>query len=233
MKKLNLIDFEAKLLECNPYFNSYFKIIGDFKNCRTKIEVETPYGKCLVSPYSLLEGNKPSIQTAIDKTGFFVNLAKEIHGNTYDYSSVKYSLNNSKVTIICPTHGKFNQRPNNHLSGNGCPKCNVGGWDFKLDSWLNTKNSEATFYILKCYSDDEEFIKIGITSESIKERYRKKNYMPYKFEIIHQTTSTNKQLIWEIERNFLTKFKANRYAPKIDFGGKTECFDIKVLEKFV
>ena len=41
----------------------------------------------------------------------------------YDYTLVKYKNNHEKVTIICPKHGAFHQRPNNHLNGAGCPKC--------------------------------------------------------------------------------------------------------------
>lgn len=46
------------------------------------------------------------------------------HGTKYDYSQVVYINNKTKVTIICPIHGKFEQQPNNHLNSEiGCPKC--------------------------------------------------------------------------------------------------------------
>ena len=53
----------------------------------------------------------------------FVIKSKLIHGNKYDYSKVEYSHNKVKVCITCPEHGEFWQRPHDHLSGNGCPKC--------------------------------------------------------------------------------------------------------------
>jgi hypothetical protein len=232
MKKLNQKYFEEKLAKVNKYFNSYFKIVSEFKTCRSKIEVSTQYGNCLVSPYSLLEGNKPSIQTAINKNIFFINMAKEIHGNKYNYSLVDYKINSTKVKIICPIHGEFEQTPNMHLQGRGCPICNKGGWDFKLTDWLNTKNDKAIFYVLRCYSSDEEFIKIGITTTTIKYRYKKKGSMPYNFEIIHETYSTNKKLIWEMERKFINELKGYSYTPKLHFGGKTECFNIKIIKLF-
>jgi len=34
-----------------------------------------------------------------------------------------YVNSSTKVKIICKTHGEFWQRPNDHLSGNGCPDC--------------------------------------------------------------------------------------------------------------
>jgi hypothetical protein len=231
MKKLTEEEFK-KLLELkNKYFGDYFLISGKFMNCRTKIKVTTKYGDCLANPYSLLDGNKPTIQTAIDKNGFFTEMAKEIHGDKFDYSKVEYKSYSTKVSVICPHHGLFLQKPNCHLSGKGCPECNKGGWDFKLRDWLNTKSDSATFYILKCYCDDEMFIKIGITSTSIKERYRKNGSMPYDFDILHETTSSNKKLIWELERKFLNKLKGYSYNPKKDFGGKTECFNIEILNK--
>ena len=42
---------------------------------------------------------------------------------TYDYSKVDYVNSKTKVCIICPEHGEFWQTPNNHMHGQGCPKC--------------------------------------------------------------------------------------------------------------
>ena len=53
----------------------------------------------------------------------FIDKAKKIHGNKYDYSKVEYINNHTKVCIICPEHGEFWQKPNDHLNGSGCPKC--------------------------------------------------------------------------------------------------------------
>ncbi len=56
-------------------------------------------------------------------TDEFVKKSKEIHGNKYDYSLVKYSSNKDKVKIICPIHGEFEQVAYNHMRGKGCVKC--------------------------------------------------------------------------------------------------------------
>jgi very-short-patch-repair endonuclease len=54
----------------------------------------------------------------------FIKKAKEIHGSKYDYSFVNYINNKTKVTIICHTHGRFEQQPNNHITNQqNCPKC--------------------------------------------------------------------------------------------------------------
>lgn len=53
----------------------------------------------------------------------FVDKAIKIHGNKYDYSLVDYKHNKAKVKITCRIHGEFEQTPNNHLNGQGCPLC--------------------------------------------------------------------------------------------------------------
>lgn len=54
----------------------------------------------------------------------FIERAKQIHGNKYDYSEVEYINANTKVKIICPIHGEFFQTPSGHTNmKRGCPKC--------------------------------------------------------------------------------------------------------------
>lgn len=53
----------------------------------------------------------------------FVEDARKIHGDKYDYSKVEYKNAQTKVCIICSKHGEFWQKPNSHLCGRGCKKC--------------------------------------------------------------------------------------------------------------
>jgi len=54
----------------------------------------------------------------------FIAKAKAKHGDKYDYSKVVYSHSHTEVTIICPKHGEFAQKPINHISrGRGCQIC--------------------------------------------------------------------------------------------------------------
>jgi hypothetical protein len=53
----------------------------------------------------------------------FIIAAQIKHNSKYDYSKVVYVGNKDKITIICPKHGEFSQRPNDHLTGYGCKKC--------------------------------------------------------------------------------------------------------------
>jgi len=56
-------------------------------------------------------------------TEIFIEKAKKVHGNKYDYSLTEYKGIFEKVKIICPIHGEFIQTAHNHLNGNGCPIC--------------------------------------------------------------------------------------------------------------
>lgn len=53
----------------------------------------------------------------------FLTKAKEIHGETYDYSKTVYKNKRTPLKIICREHGEFLQRPAEHFEGHGCNLC--------------------------------------------------------------------------------------------------------------
>lgn len=53
----------------------------------------------------------------------YIKKASKRHNNRYDYSKLNYIREHIPVTIICPIHGEFTQKPYSHLNGRGCPKC--------------------------------------------------------------------------------------------------------------
>lgn len=69
----------------------------------------------------------------------FINDAKNIHGNKYDYSKVDYKNKATKVCIICPEHGGFYQIPNSHLNGRGCPFCKESHLERDIKKVLDEK----------------------------------------------------------------------------------------------
>jgi len=82
-----------------------------------------------------------SIARAVDKKHTveeFIANARNIHGDKYDYTLVKYTNTMSKVSILCKKHNSvFEQTPNNHVSGKaGCPKCSIN-ISKKENAWLN------------------------------------------------------------------------------------------------
>ena len=95
-----------------------------FINIRTKVIVSDKYGNDYgVIPFDFLRGRKPTLRSALNKNIIFIERAKIIHNDKYDYSSVEYEQRSKKIKITCPEHGEFEQTPNSHLNGHGCPKC--------------------------------------------------------------------------------------------------------------
>ncbi len=70
----------------------------------------------------------------------FITKANIIHNNKYDYSKVNYINSQTKVTITCPIHGDFKQRPNDHLQNQSCPKCKRSIGEKIIDNILNKFN---------------------------------------------------------------------------------------------
>ena len=122
---------KARKIHDNRY--DYSKV--EYKNVNTKVCIICPiHGEFWQTPKNHLNGqgcNKCAIDYKANKRKLslkeFIEKARKIHGNKYDYSKVEYKGIKEKVIIICPIHGEFWQTPNGHLSGCGCAKCSNGG----------------------------------------------------------------------------------------------------------
>ena len=119
---------ESKNIFGNKY--DYSKV--DYKNNREKVCIICPkHGEFWQSPECHLRGHEGCKECCKEKIGRnilktqdeFINEAKQIHGDKYDYSKVEYFGDKNKVCIICPKHGEFWQTPNSHLKGKGCADC--------------------------------------------------------------------------------------------------------------
>lgn len=93
----------------------------------------------------------------------FIQQAKKVHGLKYDYSETEYLSARDLVKIICNEHGVFEQVPDSHLRGSGCPGCAEYGF--------NT-DSPAILYYLKISHDNKLYYKIGITNNTVTSRFR-------------------------------------------------------------
>ena len=128
MKKKTTIEFieEAKKIHNNKY--DYSKV--EYINKRTKVCIICPeHGEFWQRPTDHLQGSgcyycgRKKCTGKKVTTDSFIETAKKIHGDKYDYSKVEYSNSKEKICIICPEHGEFYQLPTAHLQGQGCPKC--------------------------------------------------------------------------------------------------------------
>lgn len=231
-------EFKTKLLNSNEFYEKTFILKEDYQHLRHKILVEDQFGLCRIFTSDLLYNNyRPGLRSAINKTDYFINKIRDIHGNKYDYSKSFYVNNKSKITIICTEHGEFTQTPDNHLAGKGCPKCgNINkskyqkeyptGWT--LTNWKNkalrSKNFDSfKVYILKIYSNNEEFYKIGRTFNTIVDRFTKSNNIPYNFDVV-EIIEGDAEYVFKLENRLKRKNKNNKYIPNIKFDGMYECF---------
>lgn len=157
----------------------------------------------------------------------FVEKAKEIHGDYYDYSLVNYVTNRKKVEIICKYHGSFSQAPNTHIeSCAGCPTCAIITSNIKdYVSIEDTKNIPCDLYIMELKKEKELFYKIGI-SRHIKKRIRGIFYDSNKeyqaIEVYKLSTSLFEAAT--IEQQLHKKYKEYKYNSNVYFKGHTECF---------
>ena len=125
-RKLTTEEFIKKAKEVHGDKYDYSKV--EYKNNKTPVTIICPeHGEFKQTPSNHLNGNgckKCATETSKLTKELFVERAKLVHGDKYDYSKVKYSGSQSKICVICPEHGKFQQRATDHLMGHGCPICN-------------------------------------------------------------------------------------------------------------
>ena len=71
----------------------------------------------------------------------FIEKAKAIHGNKYDYSKVNYINGETKVIITCIEHGDFLQQPHPHVNQRqGCPICKASRGELIIREILDKHN---------------------------------------------------------------------------------------------
>ena len=201
-----------------------------------KIEILCPvHGIFTQIPESHLQG-AGCMQCAIEKraenktsnTQAFIEKAKSIHGDKYDYSKFIYTKAVTKSTIICPEHGEFLQTPNGHLSGRGCRTCSVSMAGFRRSMFIKKHEGMPTYlYVIETTSNNEQFIKVGITGRNTM-RGRFYEMKHYKFITRLQLENTP-DVTWDLEKHLHRKLKEYNYTPKIKFGGCTECFTFEAL----
>lgn len=124
-KKLTTEEFIQRAKEIHGDKYDYSKV--EYINAHEKICIICPiHGEFWQKPNNHINGygcSKCKYEDRCLTTENFIEKAKQIHGNKYDYSKVNYINAKTKVCIICPIHGEFWQTPSNHLSGFGCIYC--------------------------------------------------------------------------------------------------------------
>src|SRR5574343_427611 len=123
MRKLTTQQFIEKAIKVHGDKYDYSK--AEYINNYTKVVIICQdHGEFSQTPKNHLKGQGCKKCVSKNKTTQdIIAEFTEIHGDKYNYSSVKYKKTNIPVKIICSKHGEFKQIPNNHLKGQGCYDC--------------------------------------------------------------------------------------------------------------
>ena len=114
------------------------------------------HGKFKQLPYEHQKGSGcHKCARGVPTTEEWIEKAKSVHGDKYDYSKTIYKEKRKKVIIICPIHGEFRKRPWIHINGTGCTKCSNNGHSKASNEWIehlmktniSTKDKNANIYI--------------------------------------------------------------------------------------
>ena len=122
---------KSKLIHNNKYDYSLVNYINSYSKVKIICQI---HGEFEQTPKNHLRGcNCPKCSSYL-KSGrnlnkeSFIEKSNLKHSYKYDYSLVNYINSYSKIKIICPIHGIFEQKPFHHYNGHGCQKCSN---DFK------------------------------------------------------------------------------------------------------
>ena len=152
----------------------------EYVSIRTKVEIICPeHGSFWQRASSHIDGNgcqrcgfKKGVSLRYEKynTDYFINHAKKIHGDKYNYSKTEYVNAVTKVEIICPEHGSFWQRASSHINGSGCPRCysKVSKSELEICEFLKENNIEyiqSDRKIIKPYEIDIVIPKYNLAIE--------------------------------------------------------------------
>ncbi|MGB2789587.1 MAG: hypothetical protein WBC13_09740 [Dokdonella sp.] len=210
-----------------------------YKNDHNHLLLRDKYGVVKSQPGKLLRGHIPTIRSAVDPTEYFINQAREVHGDKYDYSLVEYVNDRSKIKIISK-YGIFEQISRIHLNGHGCPtdgfnrmtefnKENILGWSYK--NWEAAAKRSKNFtgykvYFIECWDteSEERFFKVGKTFRGLKDRFHGIRAMPYSYKVLNIIESDDAREICELEQFYKAENREFLYTPSKEFGGMYECF---------
>ena len=126
MRVTNQKEFIDRANEIHDYKYNYSLV--EYRKSSEKVKIICPiHGEFEQTPNKHLAGQGCK-QCGRNRTKLgkdvFMDRARMVHGNKYDYSKVDYKRSDEKVEIVCPVHGSFYQTPHSHLVlAQGCPKC--------------------------------------------------------------------------------------------------------------
>lgn len=170
--------------------------------------------------------NKASAASSKNKAAEeFSSKASGVHKGKYDYSLVNYVSNKVVVTIICPEHGGFLQRPNGHLRGAGCPRCADSEKDISKRTDISNTEPTLLYYV---YFPEVKLWKVGCTTKTVYKRFQSEKL---KYEVLSVIPYKTGYEAYTIERHILNSTAHYQFTGKVLNSGNTE-LRISPIEDF-
>lgn len=141
-RKLSLNDIKYKLSEKHNSFYIYTEF-NELVKSSEKIKIICPiHGEFEQTLNNHMRGQGCKKCKGLEKPELNILIEKfnKVHNNKYIYDNINYLSAHKKIKIICPMHGEFEQTPNNHKNGNGCPICNESNGEKKIRNFLSEHN---------------------------------------------------------------------------------------------
>lgn len=241
------IEFKEKALLRHGRLYDYSKAV--YINNRSNIIIICPtHGEFTQRAAHHLAGHgcrkcsteKASIEKSLTTEEYLKRCQSVPEIGNYDLSQVVYKNSTTKIKVICKEHGEFNVLPDSLLKGHKCRKC-IKYHEFNkfsrtgFDSFCKAMKRIPTFYLVELSSDDERFLKIGITSQTTKRRFQvagKALSNLYQLKILKEIT-TDPITVFNLEKILIKKYSPHKYTPKFEFSGMHECICIDQLNNLI
>ena len=201
----------ANLIHNNRY--DYSKV--NYIDTKTKVCIIDPInGEFWQTPNAHLSGHGCKDSKFILQQKF-IEKAKSVHGDKYDYSKVEYTSSEEKVIIGCPIHGFYKQTPDSHIHSGGCPKCGstLSKNEDEIISFLETKLKEPIEQRNRSVLHNKE-IDIYIPSKKIGIEYHGLYWHSDKHIRMHKNYHLNKTLLAENNGVRLIQIFEDEYVNK-------------------
>jgi hypothetical protein len=145
-----------------------YGLITDIQRLDIKVKIICPiHGEFTQTPEKHLAGKYgckrcgelASAKAKESTLEVYLQKARAVHGDYYDYSKTVYTSIYDKFTFICPIHGEFQQLASGHLAGYNCIKCR----SISLNSFItraNKKHSNKYDYSKVSFRLSKDYITI-------------------------------------------------------------------------
>lgn len=153
----------AQEVHQNLYDYSKAKYIGARRKLEIICKIHGSFWQLPTNHISKARGCPKCKGGVLDTKESFIRKAKEKHGNQFDYRLVNYINTMTNVSIECPKHGVYSQKPFQHLQSKfGCKFCYLQSLDDGVSKisqeWLDSFSIPSLIREYEIFIKDERFV---------------------------------------------------------------------------